>query len=1488
MTISTLGTNDILNIGAGSSPTTVAGSNGTSDKVIAAAGVLINVDQNVERVELSGAASSYTYSVTGNVVKVLSGTTVVATIGAGANAQTIAFADGSATLNLTAMNTATLGGQAIPTTAGAVANITLVAADKSASASTTGTGTTSGAFMLASSGSAVTTTEGTSITLTITPTAAVTAATTLSVNVTGQALGSITKTADAADFRSTDSVSFAVGDTAAKQITVSVLTDSTAEGLEGYKVSLVNSLGVEVATAVTGLINDAAATTNGLPFPLTAGVDTGAGFVGTSGNDAFSATNLTLTAGDSLDGGAGTDSLTLTSILGGNYGTGVSTTGIENLIVTATTGNASVDTSGFTGVTSVTSSGSTADVTLTGLKAIPTVSMIGASTNFSVGIATSATTGTADVASITLNGAAATGNATLSIPGIETLNIATTGSSTGSSSSTLTIVGDQNTVNVTGATAAKLSVALAATASTAGVITSDTGAHDIAFTVPAGAAANVNLGDGNDTARIASISALQTIAGGTGTDILVSTTDVTTVTGANISGFEAVSVGANSVALPTATNTIAAVTFTSTGGTVAGVATGATITQALGGTNTVSNTAWTTGTADVLDINVGSSTAGGAFTQSLVSTGIESATITNTQLNSDASARTLGVTDASLKTLTVISAGSAPITLAGGGAALATINASGVNGAVTNSATTTSTAGFSLTTGNGADALTGGAFADTLNGGAGNDTLTGGVGADSLTGGTGADTFVFGANTSTTSYSSNAANIDTITDFVSGTDKLQITAVNTGTTFIGTFANYNSGLNAMTTDNQAFFVSTENNAYVVATRNTTNINDVVIKLAGVTTVTAADFQLGTQGTGNTLTTTAATVPVVNLTASNAVSSTLTTNFDDTITSAASTALVGTAAAIDGGLGTDTLNATLASEGLLTTLTAGSSTGVALTNVETVNLTVTASATNTAVALGSLPVTLKTLTLSGTDSNPSLTATTTAAGQTVTVNNTTVTGNNATSITVANFANTTVTTGTPNDVVIVNGGAASTNIRVTTGAGDDTVRLGADTALTNSGNVYNAGTGTGDILRFDYDYGNGNTINLPSLLTAGTIVGFEILQLNADQGATVNVTAGTGFTGYVFTDTSTGETFNISATAAQANAISSITGDAQDTVTVLISSAGDVSFASDTTTALDAITYQDVAVNLTLNNSAQAVTQGATTPGTAAQTVTFGTTAAAQSVTINSTGTVTFNETTTNLTAMAGGDVGDHTLVSVAGATTILNITGGATTTAVMTEADLVIANANLDRIQFGDVTAASTFDFGAGTSTVTLADPSNSTTLAAGPITSIASTGSTNIAFTLKTDSGNVGTKALVVTGFTAGAGTGADVINLGGTIVSQTGITTTGAAATEGAAGSATDNLILSGANFQISGSLTQTGNAGDVEAKIIAAGITLANQTNTKVFYATLDNGTDTGIYQVTLAASAGTASIIDNAGDLSVKLVGVLLGVGDAGTLVAANII
>ena len=63
--------------------------------------------------------------------------------------------------------------------------------------------------------------------------------------------------------------------------------------------------------------------------------------------------------------------------------------------------------------------------------------------------------------------------------------------------------------------------------------------------------------------------------------------------------------------------------------------------------------------------------------------------------------------------------------------------------------------------------ITGTSAADTLVGGAGADVITGGGGSDQLTGGAGADQFKFDQTPGT-------SNLDTITDFVSGTDKLML------------------------------------------------------------------------------------------------------------------------------------------------------------------------------------------------------------------------------------------------------------------------------------------------------------------------------------------------------------------------------------------------------------------------------------------------------------------------------------------------------------------------------------------------------------------------------------------------------------------------------------------------------------------------------------------------------------------------------------------
>jgi Ca2+-binding RTX toxin-like protein len=95
--------------------------------------------------------------------------------------------------------------------------------------------------------------------------------------------------------------------------------------------------------------------------------------------------------------------------------------------------------------------------------------------------------------------------------------------------------------------------------------------------------------------------------------------------------------------------------------------------------------------------------------------------------------------------------------------------------------------------------LTGNSARNLLSGGAGADTLTGGGGDDFLIGGTGADVFHF---------ASPAEGGDRISDFVSGTDKIQVLSPNFASLPVGTLASsrFVSGLNPVATGSDAVFL----------------------------------------------------------------------------------------------------------------------------------------------------------------------------------------------------------------------------------------------------------------------------------------------------------------------------------------------------------------------------------------------------------------------------------------------------------------------------------------------------------------------------------------------------------------------------------------------------------------------------------------------------------------------------------------------------------
>ncbi len=534
-------------------------------------------------------------------------------------------------------------------------------------------------------------------------------------------------------------------------------------------------------------------------------MDTGSKFTGDSGNDTFiavdtnSATTATFTNGDSLVGGAGTDMLQLgvSGYTAASTLPVISTSGIENLSLTnnsVAAGAATINAGLMSGLTKVTVTSGTASTTISGATGLVNAELIGSNVDLTLGSVSSATVGTADAVTITTNGSATSADITVSYPGIETINVVSTGSATGSSSSSVGSTGatgaelnvasanSLKTLNLSGSAALRVRADISGADATTDVSTVDastaTGAMTIYFTKGDSNLVKITGGSGNDAVWLgdttsAAVTKDMTLVGGEGTDTLAASgsysSTATTQPGANVSGFETVVAGnGNTVdqrAFPN--NTFTAST---NGGTYSKMA-------ATYATANVSSTGQT------LTITRGTDTAADALTVKLSATSSGTTTLTAVDeetITFDAGGTTSGVTHtlsiapdsttaSDLTTIVVTGAKAIDLgTLPTTATAVASIDASahtGTSFAVnagfstiamtvkggTGVGSSVSATVNTITTGSGADNVTGGEYidsitlgigADTASGGGGNDTILGEAGNDVLTGGAGNDSVV--------------------------------------------------------------------------------------------------------------------------------------------------------------------------------------------------------------------------------------------------------------------------------------------------------------------------------------------------------------------------------------------------------------------------------------------------------------------------------------------------------------------------------------------------------------------------------------------------------------------------------------------------------------------------------------------------------------------------------------------------------------------------
>ena len=549
-----------------------------------------------------------------------------------------------------------------------------------------------------------------------------------------------------------------------------------------------------------------------------AGVNaSGATSTSTAGNDTFNAYvntttatvgQTTLTAVDTLNGGAGTDRLVLTTEGANAVGslTAATITGIEEFQIrdVNASGASTYDFVNITGETLVINDRSTQAVTLSNLG---TGTVLQISGNGAVTNGNTTFTGLSGTQAFTINldGGVTAGNITRNATGAAALTINSTGGTTGNNTGTIdldtatavtsltinattrlttTLAADfaatavvtlngAALIDLTGSTVTVgtgVITALGTTALSANILTinaagnsggtrSVMGANTVTFTG----------GTGNDFVSAAALvfNSSGSLAGGTGagTDTIVvqDAAQLTSTTAAKMTGFELLRLNDDNDA---AVDTFDSSLLTGLTGIVIGAQSaddGVTITNmtaALAGNVLITGTqavlptftvtgATNVGQLDVLGLTISDELAANntITLANIGAAGIETINITATD-----SVTISSLTSATALASMTFAASARNVSVTTGALALGantTINASSITGTVTLDATGATGNGIALTGGTGVATLTGSDQGDTITGGSKNDGLSGLAGNDIIIGGAGTDTITGGAGADT-------------------------------------------------------------------------------------------------------------------------------------------------------------------------------------------------------------------------------------------------------------------------------------------------------------------------------------------------------------------------------------------------------------------------------------------------------------------------------------------------------------------------------------------------------------------------------------------------------------------------------------------------------------------------------------------------------------------------------------------------------------------